>query len=449
MMFQTRLDSRFIQRLTLIGGGLLLVFACMFAFSKTLSAHGYINDPASRAIQCKNGLNTNCGPIVYEPQSLEGPKGFPAAGPPDGKIASAGLAGFAPLDQQSATRWNKVSMKSGTNNFTWIFTARHATTSYRYFITKPDWNPNAPLTRAQFDLTPFCTINGNGQQPPATLTQTCNVPQRDGYHVILGVWDIADTQNAWYIVIDAQFGPGDSVAPTAPTNLAVSNVGTTTATLTWGASTDNIAVTGYEVYNGVNVIATVPANQTSANLTNLLAGTTYNLAVKAFDASGNRSPLSNSVQFTTTKLPVDVTPPTNPTGLHVMGTPTSTSVTLMWNASTDDSGIAGYRIYNGNTVIATVTGTATEKVVTGLSPNTQYTFTVRAYDPSNNESGNSNAVTVSTADGPSATPWAPNTAYAVNALVSYNGKVYKCIQNHTSLPGWEPGNVPALWQLQP
>lgn len=125
-------------------------------------------------------------------------------------------------------------MTSGTNNFTWIFTARHATTSYRYFITKPDWNPNAPLTRAQFDLTPFCTINGNGQQPPATLTHTCNVPQREGYNVILGVWDIADTQNAWYIVIDAQFGPGDSIAPTAPTNLAVSNVGTTTAKLTWG-----------------------------------------------------------------------------------------------------------------------------------------------------------------------------------------------------------------------
>lgn len=449
MMHQTRSDSRFALRLLMIGGGLLLLFACMFAFSKNASAHGYINDPASRAIQCKNGLNTNCGPIIYEPQSLEGPKGFPAAGPPDGKIASAGLAGFSQLDQQSATRWNKVNMTSGTNNFTWNFTARHATTSYRYFITKPDWNPNAPLTRAQFDLTPFCSVNGNGQQPPSTLTHTCNVPQRDGYHVILGVWDIADTQNAWYIVIDAQFGAGDSVAPTAPTNLAVSNVGTTTATLSWGASTDNKAVAGYEVYNGNNVIATTTANQTSANLTNLLAGTAYNLTVKAFDSSGNRSPSSNSVQFTTTQLPVDVTPPTNPTGLQLIGTPTSTSVKLKWNASTDDSGIAGYRIYNGSSVIATVTGVATEKEVTGLSPNTEYTFTVRAYDSSDNVSGDSNAVTVTTPDGPSAAPWAPNTAYTANTLVSYNGKVYKCIQNHTSLTGWEPSNVPALWQLQP
>ncbi|HEY0601418.1 MAG TPA: glycosyl hydrolase family 18 protein [Herpetosiphonaceae bacterium] len=44
--------------------------------------------------------------------------------------------------------------------------------------------------------------------------------------------------------------------------------------------------------------------------------------------------------------------------------------------------------------------------------------------------------------------WQPNTAYAVNQLASYNGIDYKCIQAHTSLTGWEPPNVPALWQPQ-
>src|SRR3989441_13001872 len=42
--------------------------------------------------------------------------------------------------------------------------------------------------------------------------------------------------------------------------------------------------------------------------------------------------------------------------------------------------------------------------------------------------------------------WAPNTAYAVGALVMYNNVEYKCIQGHTSQVGWEPPNVPALWQ---
>ncbi|HRE47885.1 MAG TPA: glycosyl hydrolase family 18 protein [Aggregatilineales bacterium] len=43
--------------------------------------------------------------------------------------------------------------------------------------------------------------------------------------------------------------------------------------------------------------------------------------------------------------------------------------------------------------------------------------------------------------------WQPNTAYAVNQLVTYNNSVYRCRQAHTSLTGWEPPNVPALWEL--
>ncbi|NOK59936.1 MAG: chitinase [Chloroflexi bacterium AL-W] len=44
--------------------------------------------------------------------------------------------------------------------------------------------------------------------------------------------------------------------------------------------------------------------------------------------------------------------------------------------------------------------------------------------------------------------WEPNTAYSVNERVSYDGVEYACIQSHTSLVGWEPPNVPALWSLQ-
>src|SRR5258708_3217306 len=42
--------------------------------------------------------------------------------------------------------------------------------------------------------------------------------------------------------------------------------------------------------------------------------------------------------------------------------------------------------------------------------------------------------------------WAPNTAYSIGALVMFNGQEFKCIQAHTSQVGWEPPNVPALWQ---
>lgn len=43
--------------------------------------------------------------------------------------------------------------------------------------------------------------------------------------------------------------------------------------------------------------------------------------------------------------------------------------------------------------------------------------------------------------------WQPNTSYAVGALVTYGGQTYQCLQAHTSLTGWEPPNVPALWKL--
>ncbi|WP_327007789.1 alpha-lytic protease prodomain-containing protein [Dactylosporangium sp. NBC_01737] len=41
--------------------------------------------------------------------------------------------------------------------------------------------------------------------------------------------------------------------------------------------------------------------------------------------------------------------------------------------------------------------------------------------------------------------WAPNTAYATGATVTYGGRSYRCLQGHTSQVGWEPPNVPALW----
>lgn len=44
------------------------------------------------------------------------------------------------------------------------------------------------------------------------------------------------------------------------------------------------------------------------------------------------------------------------------------------------------------------------------------------------------------------TSWAPNTAYRVGDIVTYDGRSYRCIQAHTSLTGWEPPIVPALWQ---
>lgn len=295
-------SRQFMLRTLLTIGLLLLLFLALSAFSQKASAHGYVDSPASRAIQCKSGVNKDCGQIVYEPQSLEAPKGFPAAGPADGKIASAAGA-FPKLDEQSSTRWSKVSITPGTKTITWKFTANHATSKFHYYITKPDWDPNKPLTRDQLDLTPFCTLEYEGNKPPAALSHDCEVPVRTGYHIILAVWDVADTANAFYNVIDVDFGNGeaDNEAPSAPDGLTVSNISSTTAALAWNASSDNVGIAGYYVYSGNSRIATV--TDTDYTVNGLTAETSYAFSVRAFDAAGNVSAPSNVITVTTAAAP--------------------------------------------------------------------------------------------------------------------------------------------------
>jgi len=449
-MSSLRLSNSLMARFLVYGCIILLASMSTLLFAGNSFAHGYIDGPASRAALCKSGQNTNCGSIIYEPQSLEAPKGFPAAGPADGKIASANGA-FPNLDEQTSTRWSKVNITAGPNTFNWKISAAHATTSWKYYITKANWNPNAVLTRDSFDLTPFCSVNYGGKQPPFTYADTCNVPTRSGYQVILAVWEISDTANAFYNVIDVNFSgsnPIDTQAPSVPSALTSTAKTSTSVSLAWNASTDNVGVTGYQIFKGSTLLTTVSGSTLSYSATGLTANTAYTFSVKAIDAAGNVSNGSNSVSVTTNAPePVDTQAPTAPGALHVMGTPTSSSIQLMWNASIDNVSVTGYRIFNGTVFVASVPGSTTDYTVTGLSPATAYTFNVYAVDAAANQS-TASTVNGTTAVAPTTPAWAANTAYTLGTLVSYNGSVYSCRQPHTSLAGWEPSNVPALWLLQ-
>ncbi|MFD3260145.1 glycosyl hydrolase [Paenibacillus lentus] len=89
----------------------------------------------------------------------------------------------------------------------------------------------------------------------------------------------------------------DIVAPTAPTGLSVTAKTATTVSLSWAASTDNVGVTGYEVYSESSLVAA--ASGTAAVVSGLAPNTAYTFTVKAKDAAGNISPASNSVEVTT------------------------------------------------------------------------------------------------------------------------------------------------------
>jgi chitodextrinase len=190
----------------------------------------------------------------------------------------------------------------------------------------------------------------------------------------------------------------DTTPPTAPTSLTASGTAVTTTNLSWNASTDpgGSGVAGYNVYNGSTLLNTSGlVTSTSYAVTGLSPGTAYNFTVKAVDASGNISSASN---IATVSTAADTTAPTAP------GTLTASNITgagakLTWNASSDTggSGVAGYNVYNGSTLVNTsgvVTGTTYN--VTGLSQGVTYNFTVKAVDVSGNLSQASNAVQFTT-----------------------------------------------------
>jgi len=172
----------------------------------------------------------------------------------------------------------------------------------------------------------------------------------------------------------------DTQAPTAPTNLAASSVAQTTLTLGWTASTDNVAVTGYDIYKNGTLLTTVTT--TFYNVTGLTAATTYTFYVKAKDAAGNVSAASSTISATTTSA-TDTQAPTAPTSLTLSNI-TQTSATLSWSASTDNVGVTGYKVYKNGTLLGTTASTSYS--LTGLTAATTYTLAVAAFDASSNVS---------------------------------------------------------------
>lgn len=129
----------------------------------------------------------------------------------------------------------------------------------------------------------------------------------------------------------------DKQSPTVPTGLTANSIGETSFTLTWAASSDNVGVVEYEVYQNGTLKSTVAG--TYANITGLSASTSYSMTVKAKDAAGNSSSLSNGLNVTTDNHSTKI--------LNVIGV------------------TANNKIYNGTTVATLNTGSATLVGVSG------------------------------------------------------------------------------------
>jgi predicted carbohydrate-binding protein with CBM5 and CBM33 domain len=158
------------------------------AVAAPAQAHGYISSPPSRQALCATGRVTNCGQIQWEPQSVEGPKGL--------RNCHANLAQFAVLSDESRN-WPATSVGTSVT-FNWVLTARHATSTWEYYIG----NQRVAL------------FNDGGRQPGATVSHQVNLSGFSGRQKLLAIWNIADTANAFYSCVDLQIGGGGTPNPT-------------------------------------------------------------------------------------------------------------------------------------------------------------------------------------------------------------------------------------------
>ena len=242
-------------------------------------------------------------------------------------------------------------------------------------------------TKAKSKTTPVSTSFTVPASASTGATRMRVILRYNATPTVCGTYNYGETED---YTVDIGAGTPDTQAPTAPSNLTASNVAQTTLSLSWTASTDNVGVTGYDVYQGSTKITSTTS--TSANITGLTAATAYTFSVKALDAAGNVSASSNVLSVTTATP--DTQAPTAPGNLTASNV-AQTTLSLSWTASTDNVGVTSYDVYQGSAKIASTSSTTAN--ITGLTAATAYTFSVKAKDAAGNESAASNVLNVTTA----------------------------------------------------
>jgi len=184
---------------------------------------------------------------------------------------------------------------------------------------------------------------------------------------------------------------GDADAPTAPSGLKATSTTYDKVSLTWNASTDNTAVTGYRVIRNNSVIATVIGLTYTDNTA--VAGNAYTYQVVAVDASNNASPASNASQITTPSAPTtDTQKPGTPTDLNATTISTS-QINIAWKPVTDNVGVKEYDIYRNSDEDATFSKIASTTNTSygdgNVYDNTTFTYYIVARDGAGNSSEDS------------------------------------------------------------
>ena len=213
-------------------------------------------------------------------------------------------------------------------------------------------------------------------------------PFIDNPYLATRIWGGNSAEDRWNYYI-----PTDTEAPSTPTNITLNNITLNSINVSWNASTDNIGVTGYNVY--VDGVLKTQTTNTNVTIANLNTNTTYSFTVLAKDLINNMSATSTAVNGTTLQ---DVQAPTIPTNL-IVSNETDSSFKVSWNASSDNNIVSGYEVYLDNVLNTTTTNNF--HTITGLEKSTTYTVEVLAFDGDNNKSAKSTPKNATTTEGTS------------------------------------------------
>ena len=243
-----------------------------------------------------------------------------------------------------------------------------------------EWNVEDPVSDFERQRNTYHENTAN------SAAQGNRNPFIDNAYLATRIWGGDAAIDSWGIYTST-----DSEAPTIPTNVSINNINFNSFDISWVASTDNEAVTSYDIF----VDGTLSGNSANTNfsLSNLSSGTTYSITVLAKDIANNKSDQSTAVNGTTL---TDSTAPTVPSNVTI-SSETGTSFKVNWSASSDNVAVTAYDIYidgslNGSTA-------NTNYNVSSLTASTTYSVQVLAKDQANNSSAQSTTVTATTTDG--------------------------------------------------
>ncbi len=193
----------------------------------------------------------------------------------------------------------------------------------------------------------------------------------------------------------------DRTPPSTPADISAIPSSSSTM-LSWSPSTDDVGVIGYYIYrNGIKITTPNAITGTSYTDSGLSSGNAYTYSVLAYDAAGNISASPPLIRVTTI---YDITPPSVPSGLSATAT-SPAEIDLVWKPSTDNIQVGGYNVYRDGSLIASVA--TTSYMDNGVSPQTSYTYSVAAYDTSDNVSLRSVVMQATTSAHDSAAPSVP------------------------------------------